>query len=53
MKQFSLDFAGKNNLSIPLVVTSKIAGKQHFALCVRNMFEEERAANPGLLVMKG
>ena len=53
VKQFSLDFAGKNNLSIPLVVTSKIAGKQHFALCVRNMFEEERVSNPGLLVVKG
>jgi len=53
VKQFTLDFAGQDNLSIPLVVTSKIEGKQHFALCVRNMFEEERAANPGLLVIKG
>jgi len=33
-------------------VTSKIEGQQHFALCVRNMFEEERVTNPGLLTVK-
>jgi len=51
VKQFTLDFEGKNELRIPLVVTSPIEGKQHFAVCVRNMFEEERATSPGLLAI--
>jgi len=52
VKQFSLDFEGKNELRIPLVVTSDIEGTQHFAVSVRNMFEEERATSPGLLTIK-
>jgi len=51
VKQFTLDFEGKNELRIPLVVTSPIEGQQHFAVCVRNMFEEERATSPGLLTI--
>jgi len=53
VKQFSRDFEGQDSLRIPLVVTSKINGKQHFAVCVRNMFEEERATNPGMLTVEG
>ncbi len=53
VKLFSLDFEGKNELRIPLLVTSKIEGKQHFAVCVRNMFKEERTSSPGLLSVKG
>ena len=53
VKQFSMDFEGRDELRIPLIVTSKIEGQQHFALCVRNMFEEERVTNPGLLTVKG
>ena len=49
VKIFSLDFEAKNELRIPLLVTSKVEEPQHFAVCVRNMFEEERASNPGLL----
>ena len=49
VKRFSLDFEGRSELSVPLVVTSGLQGKQRFAVCVRNMFEEERAASPGLL----
>jgi hypothetical protein len=55
VKRFSLDFEGKNELRVPLAATgytvdaSGNEGTQHFALCVRNMFEEERAGNPGLL----
>ena len=52
VKQFSMDFEGRDELRIPLIVTSKIEGQQHFALCVRNMFEEERVTNPGLLTVK-
>ncbi len=52
VKRFTLDFAGKNELRIPIVVTSKLKGVQHFAVCVRNMFEEERASSPGLLYVK-
>jgi hypothetical protein len=53
VKQLSLDFEGKNELRIPLVVTSQIEGQQHFALCVRNMFEQERAASSGILGIVG
>ncbi len=51
VKIFSLDFEAKNKLRIPLLVTSKVEEPQHFAVCVRNMFEEERASNPGLLTV--
>jgi hypothetical protein len=53
VKRFTMDFAGANELRVPVVVTSNIRGKQHFALCVRNMFEEERATSPGLMSVKG
>lgn len=55
VKRFSLDFAGQRELRVPLAATGVTVdasggeGKQRFALCVRNMFEEERAGNPGLL----
>jgi hypothetical protein len=49
VKQFTLDFEGRDEVRIPLVVTSRIEDKQHFAVCVRNMFKEERATSPGLL----
>ena len=44
VKKFSLDFAGADELEVPLVVTGRFEGKQHYAVCVRNMFVEERAA---------
>lgn len=53
VKQFTLDFAGENEVRVPLVVGSVIEGQQHFAVCVRNMFEEERIASPGLLSVRG
>lgn len=53
VKRFTLDFEGQDELRVPLIVTSKIEGKQHFAVCVRNMFEEERATSPGLLAVEG
>lgn len=55
IKLFSVDFAGKDELLIPLAVTNSTeseAGQkaqQKLALCVRNMFEEERGGNPGLI----
>ena len=48
-----MDFEGRDELRIPLIVTSKIESEQHFALCVRNMFEEERVTMPGLLTVSG
>ncbi|KOR33144.1 hypothetical protein TI05_02835 [Achromatium sp. WMS3] len=51
VKQFSLDFAGQDSLQISVLVTSKLQGSQHFAICVRNMFEEERASSTGLLAV--
>jgi hypothetical protein len=53
VKHFSLDFEGKEELRIPLFVSSQIEGKQHFVVCVRNMFKEERASSPGLLSIEG
>ncbi|VAW76474.1 hypothetical protein MNBD_GAMMA12-3674 [hydrothermal vent metagenome] len=49
IKQFSVDFAGANTIAIPLLVTSEISTAQHFAVLVRNMFEEDRVACPGLI----
>ena len=50
VKRFSVDFEQRNELRVPLAATGVTPrGKQHFAVCLRNMFEEERAGNPGLL----
>jgi hypothetical protein len=55
VKRFSVDFAGADEVVVPLAATGITVGKdgksaaQHYAVCVRNMFEEERAGNPGLL----
>ncbi|MEM4251500.1 MAG: hypothetical protein QW828_06690 [Candidatus Bathyarchaeia archaeon] len=55
VKLFSIDFKGNQEVSIPLVTTSVTVnqdgqpGLQHFCVCVRNMFEEERVGNPGPL----
>ena len=49
VKRFSVDFEGRDEIRIPLAVTGIAPGGQHFAVCVRNMFEEERRANPGLV----
>jgi|GEM_PF-1108408 len=51
VQQFSVDFEGETKVEIPVLVTGKLVDKQHFAVCVRNMFEEERASNPGLLAV--
>jgi hypothetical protein len=51
VRQFTVDFEGETTVRVPLLVTGAIDGKQHFAVCVRNMFEEERASNPGLLTV--
>ena len=53
VKRFTLDFEGKAEVSVPLVVTERIEGQQRFAVCTRNMFEEERMASPGLLSIHG
>jgi hypothetical protein len=55
VKRFSIDFRGKSELRIPLAATGVTLGPDgeqasaRFAVCVRNMFEEERGGNPGLL----
>ena len=49
VKRFTVDFVGRDEVHIPLAVTGAAPGGQHFAVCVRNMFEEERRANPGLV----
>ncbi|MBI4751693.1 MAG: hypothetical protein HY774_24690 [Acidobacteria bacterium] len=57
VKLFSLDFREKDELVVPLAATSITVDSQgniapqHFAVCVRNMFEEERAGSPGLLTV--
>jgi hypothetical protein len=52
VKRFSVDFAGRDTVRVPVVVTGAIHGRQRFAVAVRNMFQEERAASPGLLVIE-
>ncbi|MCE7872101.1 hypothetical protein DYH09_17210 [bacterium CPR1] len=47
VKELAVDFAGASQVTIPLVATA--AGTQHFTLCVRNMYREDRAGSPGLL----
>jgi hypothetical protein len=49
VRLFSVAFEGRNEVRIPVAVCSEIRGRQHFALCVRNMFKEERFASPGIL----
>jgi hypothetical protein len=55
IKRFSIDPAGLSEVTIPLAATALTLdrrgepGSQRFAVCVRNMFEEERAGNPGYL----
>ena len=50
VKRFSVDFEEAHELHVPLAATAPTpGGKQHFAVCLRNMFEEERVGNPGLL----
>lgn len=53
VKRFSVDFEGLNEVTIPLAATG-VTGEQgqHFAVCVRNMFEEERVGSPGLLKVR-
>jgi hypothetical protein len=55
VKRFSIDFEGKNEVRIPLAATVPTVNRRgepapsFYAVCVRNMFEEERGGNPGLL----
>jgi hypothetical protein len=51
VQRFTVDFEGDTQVRVPVLVTGRIDGKQRFAVCVRNMFEEERASNPGLLTV--
>jgi hypothetical protein len=47
VKKFAVDFEGRDELLVALAATG--TGEQRFALCVRNMFEEERAGSPGFI----
>jgi hypothetical protein len=55
VKRFSVDFKGKDEVRIPLAATGVTVSREgkegpaRFAVCVRNMFEEERGGNPGAL----
>lgn len=55
IKLFSMDFSGRDELSIPLAVTGRTnapsgkSARQNLAICVRNMYDEERGGNPGLI----
>ena len=53
VQQFTVDFEGERSVRVPVLATGEIADRQRFAVCVRNMFEEERASNPGLLEIRG
>ena len=47
VKMMTIDFEGRDEISIPLAVTSATRGLQHWVICVRNMFDEDRGGNPG------
>lgn len=55
VKRFSVDLEGRTQLSVPLAATGVTKNKegaeapQKFSVCLRNMFEEERASSVGLL----
>ncbi|MHB2015522.1 MAG: tetratricopeptide repeat protein [Candidatus Xenobia bacterium] len=55
VKRFAVDFAGSSQVRVPLVATNPTVdgrgepGPQRWAVCVQNMYDEERAGNPGLL----
>jgi len=55
VKRFSIDPQGRQSVTIPLAATGLTVdgnnneASQRFAVCVRNMFDEERAGNPGFL----
>lgn len=55
VKSFAVDFEGKNEVRIPLAATGVTVNERgepapsFYAVCVRNMFEEERGGNPGML----
>ncbi len=55
VKRFSVDFAGQSEVRVSLAATgitlarTGAPGPQRYAICVRNMFEEERVGNPGPL----
>ncbi len=55
VKLFSIDFVGKDEVTIPLAATGITGGagkkSQSMAVCVRNMFIEERAGSPGLIAI--
>lgn len=48
IKMMSVDFEGADEITIPLAVTASPRPAQHWAVCLRNMFQEERGGNPGL-----
>lgn len=53
VKRFSVDFEGLDSVTISLAATAATQPEgQQFAVCVRNMFEEERVGNLGLLRVK-
>ena len=55
VRQLNVDFEGECQFNIPLVVTSISQDNcgdpapHHFAVCVRNMYDEERIGNSGWL----
>lgn len=53
IKLFSIDFAGQSEVKISLAATGVtevgVSMTQSIAVCVRNMFIEERVGNPGLV----
>lgn len=51
VKKFSLDFKGRKELHLPLRATGYTLAKgEHWAVLVRNMFNQEQAGTPGLML---
>ena len=58
VKRFAVDFRSRDEVRVPLAATAVTVDRngrpapQCFAVCVRNMFEEERVGNPGPLEVR-
>lgn len=48
VKAFTADFELASTITVPVLVTGTLTGPQHWSVCVRNMFEEERGGWSGL-----
>ncbi|MBN1997246.1 hypothetical protein JW935_06830 [candidate division KSB1 bacterium] len=47
IKKMAIDFEGKDNISVPVAALTATDGVQHYAVSIRNMYDEDKIGNPG------